>query len=207
MPVCSAASRSRCVSARTIARWYDAARSARRSASSPLAEVAHGVEQRRLDAGEREVEPRHARDREAERLGIALAGQRVDLGAARDTARPSSRAPLSNASPAASSSVVPSRSNEPRSRTASSSVCPPLASRQTKGGSTGAGAEVERRDVTLEVVDRDERDAARPGDRLGRREADEQRTDQARPARDADPRRRRRARRPPRREPRARPGR
>ena len=45
---------------------------------------------------------------------------------------------MSNASPAASSSVVPSRSECPRSRTARSSVCPPLASRQRNGGSSGS---------------------------------------------------------------------
>ena len=48
------------------------------------------------------------------------------------------------------------------------------------------GAEVERGDVPFEMVDRDERDAARPGHGLRRREADEERTDQARTARDAD---------------------
>ena len=42
--------------------------------------------------------------------------------------------------------------------------------------------------MPLQVVDRDERDSARPRDRLGRREPDEQRADQPRPARDADPR-------------------
>ena len=47
-----------------------------------LAEVAHGVEECGLDAGEREVEARHARHRKPERLRIALPGQRVDLGAA-----------------------------------------------------------------------------------------------------------------------------
>ena len=46
-------------------------------------EVAHGVEQRRLEPGEREVEPGHARDREGERLRVALAREPVDLGAAR----------------------------------------------------------------------------------------------------------------------------
>ena len=46
--------------------------------------------------------------------------------------------PLSNASPAASSSVVPRRSNEPCSRTASTWVWPPVASRHANGGSSGS---------------------------------------------------------------------
>ena len=48
------------------------------------------------------------------------------------------------------------------------------------------GRQVERRDVALEVVDRDERQVARPRDRLGGRDADEQRADEARALRDAD---------------------
>ena len=40
--------------------------------------------------------------------------------------------------------------------------------------------EVERRDVPLQVVDGNERQAARPGDRLRGGEADEQRADQPR---------------------------
>ena len=46
--------------------------------------------------------------------------------------------------------------------------------------------EVQRGDVTLQVVDRDERQAARPGERLRRGEADEQRADEAGAARDGD---------------------
>ena len=66
----SAASRSRPTSARTIARWYDAARSALRALDVVLApRSAHGVEQRGLQPGEREVEAGHARDREGERVG------------------------------------------------------------------------------------------------------------------------------------------
>ena len=105
-----------------------------------VAQVADRVEQGRLDTREGEVEARHARDRETERLGIALRGRARRSRRRPGTASPSSRAPLSNASPAASSSVVPSRSNEPRRRTASRSVWPPLARRQTNGGSTAAQA-------------------------------------------------------------------
>ena len=52
---------------------------------------------------------------------------------------PSIRAPLSNASPAASSSVAPSTSNEPWSSTRARNVWPPLATRHTNGGSNGSG--------------------------------------------------------------------
>ena len=45
-------------------------------------------------------------------------------------------------------------------------------------------AEVERGDVPLQMVDRNERQATRPGDRLRSREAHEQGTDQSRPLRD-----------------------
>jgi len=55
-------------------------------------------------------------------------------------------------------------------------------------GLDGSVAEIQRGDVPLQVVDRDERDAARPGDRLGRREPDEQRSDKPRALGDADSR-------------------
>ena len=48
-------------------------------------QVAHRVEQRGLQPGEREVEPRHAGDREVVRLRVALAGEHVDLAPARDS--------------------------------------------------------------------------------------------------------------------------
>ena len=48
------------------------------------------------------------------------------------------------------------------------------------------GLEVERRDVTVQVVDRRERQPARPRERLRRGDADEQRADQPGPARDGD---------------------
>src|SRR5581483_7132687 len=46
-------------------------------------QVADGVEERRLDAGEREIEAVDARDREVVGLGVALAREPVDRGAAR----------------------------------------------------------------------------------------------------------------------------
>ena len=48
------------------------------------------------------------------------------------------------------------------------------------------GLQVQRRDVTVEVVDRCERQPARPGERLRRGDADEQRADEAGPARHGD---------------------
>ena len=74
-------------SAFTIARWYEAARSARRSCELVGLEVADGVEERGLQPGEREVEPRDARDREPERLGVALPREH-----GRSPRRPGSRA-------------------------------------------------------------------------------------------------------------------
>ena len=74
-PVWSAPARSRPTSARTIARWYEAARSARRASSSSSGQLASRVEQRRLEAREREIESRHPRHRERERVGIARHGR------------------------------------------------------------------------------------------------------------------------------------
>jgi hypothetical protein len=48
-----------------------------------FAEVADGVEERGLEPGEREVEPRYARHRERECVWIAIAREAVDLGTAR----------------------------------------------------------------------------------------------------------------------------
>ena len=48
-----------------------------------LAQIAHRVEQRGLDAREREVETGDAGNGEPESLGIALAGKRIDLGPTR----------------------------------------------------------------------------------------------------------------------------
>ena len=67
--------------ARTTARWYDAARSAFRSLGGG-AQVANGVQQRRLDAGEGEVHAGDARDGEAVRGRVAGARQPVERRAA-----------------------------------------------------------------------------------------------------------------------------
>ena len=50
----------------------------------------------------------------------------------------------------------------------------------------GVGPEEERGDVAVQVVDRHQRKPQRPGERLGRGEADQERPDQPRPARDGD---------------------
>ena len=65
---------------------------------------------------------------------------------------------------------------------------PPDASRQRNGGSTRSRRERERRDVPAQVVDGRERQPARPGDRLARGEAHEQRADQPRALRRRDER-------------------
>ena len=48
----------------------------------------------------------------------------------------------------------------------------------------GLGQQVKRGDVAVEVIDRDQRQPVRPGEGLRRREADEQRADEARALRD-----------------------
>ncbi len=70
-------------------------------------QVSRRIEQRGLQAGEREVEAGHARDREVVGGRVAVAGEAVELAAA-GVAEAEQPRPLSNASPAASSSVVPS---------------------------------------------------------------------------------------------------
>ena len=104
-----------------------------------VVQVAHGVEERGLDPREGEVEPGHARDRERERLGVAHAGEGVDRGAARVAEAEQPRALVERLA-----GCVVERRPEPLrttrdSLTASSSVWPPLASRQVKGGSRGSG--------------------------------------------------------------------
>ncbi len=137
-PTCSAAAFVLSTSARTMARWYEAARSARRRSSSSSPSSLHLVEQRSLEAREREVEPRHPRDGEVERLGVALLRKAVDRSTAR-VAEAEEPRPLSNASPAASSRVVPRTSNPAWSCTSRRSVWPPLARRQRNGGCTSSG--------------------------------------------------------------------
>ena len=114
-----------------------AARSARRSATPPSPR-SRAHQRRRLDAGEEKSRPGTGGDREPERLGIALTRQRIDFGAARiGAARAAVRLCRTPLRPRRRASCRAART-KPCSRTDSRSVCPPLASRQTKGGSTGA---------------------------------------------------------------------
>ncbi len=63
---------------------------------------------------------------------------------------------------------------------------PPLASRQVNGGCQVERPQVERGDVAVQMVDGDQRQAMRPGERLRGGDADEQRADQPGPHRDGD---------------------
>ena len=95
---------------------------------------------------------------------------------------------MSKASPAASSRVVPSTRN-PRVVLDVEQQRVAAAGEQAQERRLGGiGLEEERGDVTVQVVDRDERQPPRPGERLRRRETDEERADQAGPAGDRDPR-------------------
>ena len=66
-------------------------------------------------------------------------------------------------------------------------MCPPLASRQRNGGLDGLGLKEQRGDVAVQVVDRSEWQPPRPGERLRRRQSDEERADQPWALRDRDP--------------------
>ena len=93
---------------------------------------------------------------------------------------------MSNASPAASSSVVPSRSDRAVLAHGEQERVTAAGEEAEERRLDGIRPEIERRDVPVEVVDRDQRHAARPRDRLGRREADEQRADESGALRDGD---------------------
>ena len=93
--------------------------------------------------------------------------------------RPSSRAPLSNASPAASSSVVPGDVVAAVVAHAGQQRVAARGDQAQEGRLHRRGGEEVRRDVALQVVDRDQREPARGGQPLRRRHADEQRADQA----------------------------
>jgi len=110
-------------------------------------------------------------------------------------ARPRSVATLSNASPAASSRVSPSRRYRPQAGTSSSNVWPPETSSATNGGAEIAILDRRRETGALPYGAR--RSGARiagKGERLGVDDADEQRAGQAGARRLRRPRRWRRAR-------------
>ena len=118
--------------------------------------------------------PSHTRDREPERLRIAVLREPVDRGAARVAEPEEPRALVERLA-----RRVVERRPEPLRPAA---LAHGEQERVTAAGEQaeerrldGIRPEVERRDVPLEVVDRDERCAVRPRDRLRGREADEQR--------------------------------
>ena len=150
-----------------------------------LGEVAHRVEQRRLEPREGQIVARNARDGERERLGVALARETVDLRPARV------------AEPEQPGALVERLAGGVVERRAEHVVSRPVTHRQDQrvaaareqareGRLERVGCEIERGDVAPEMVDRDERDAARPCEGLCGREPDEQRADEARALRDAD---------------------
>ncbi|MFN8112164.1 MAG: hypothetical protein U0R51_03080 [Solirubrobacterales bacterium] len=145
---------------------------------SPLAEVADRVDERRS------LSPLKPKSMLSCAIAIGIANAWVavlgfsPIAGPPGNPRPSSRAALSRASPAVSSSVWPAIANLPSSRTSASSVRPPLAIRARKGGSIGSALEVGGGDVALEVVDGDQRLAGGGRERLRGVDADQQGADQ-----------------------------
>ena len=127
-------------SARTIARWYEAARSALPALGLVRPEVANRVQQRGLQPREGEVEPGHARDGKVEGGGITVGGEPIDHHAARIAEAEQLGALVECFARGIVARRAELAPTSPRSRTASRSVCPPLARRQVKGGSTGSGS-------------------------------------------------------------------
>ena len=109
-PVASSAASARSTSCRTIAAWI-ARREVGARLGEPVAELAHAAQERGLEPREREIvaglPAQHQRERKAP--GIAVRARRARARRPRPRSGPSSRAPLSNASPAASSRVPPRR--------------------------------------------------------------------------------------------------
>ena len=176
------------VSCPTTAAWKQAARSARRSCDPLRAEVAAAVDERRLQAAEAEVEAGVAghRDRHLEGLRVALRGQPLERRAARVAEAEQPRRPCRR--PRRRRRRGSGRApRSPRGRgPPASSVWPPLATRQRKGGSSGSGS----RKLAATWPCRwstgiSGRRRAR-GDRLGGADPDQQRADQARPGGDRD---------------------
>src|SRR5262249_9665947 len=126
-----------------------------------LREVAHRVEERRLQAREREVEPGHARDREPERGRVSLTRKAVEAGAA-GVAETEQRGILVERF---RGGIVDRRAQARRA-----AALPDVEEQRVyaRGEETekrrldGLRLEVERGDVPVEVVDRDERKAPRP---------------------------------------------
>ena len=129
--------------------------------------------------------PGHARDGERERLGVALAREPVDLGAA-GVAEPEQ--PRALVERLADGVVDRAAGHGERAARADVEQQRVAAAREQaeERRLERVGLEVERRDVPVQVVDRRERKPPRPRERLRRGDADEQRADEARAARDAD---------------------
>src|SRR5438046_1744572 len=126
-----------------------------------LGEVADGVEQGRLQAREREIEPGHARDREIERGGVPLAGEPVDRRAARVAEAEEPRALVESLA----GGVVESRAEYPEAarlgdvdQQGMAAACEQAEERRLDP----LGLQVERCDVAMQVIDRDQRQAVRP---------------------------------------------
>ena len=141
------------------------------------AEIAHGIEQRGLQPGEREVETGHARNREVERGRVPVLREPVD----RRTARIAEPEESSSLVERLARCVVESRA-EPLGAAAlvhgEEQRVPPAREQARERRLDGRGLEVERRDVPLEVIHRDERQPSGPREGLGGRDADEERADQ-----------------------------
>ena len=170
-------------------RAHDRALVRRREVGAPRApRRRRGREPRRergLHAGEGEVEPGDARDRKRERLGVALAREAVDRRAAGIAEPEQSRALVERLA----GRVVERRAEDVPLRMVvhvQQQRVPAAREQAEERRLERLGLEEERRDVAVQVVDRDERQPARPGERLRGLHADEQRADQAGPARDRD---------------------
>ena len=163
------------------------------------AEVPAEVDERRLQAAEAEVEAGVAghRDRQLEGLGVAVRGQPFERRAAR----------VAEAEQAGD--LVEGLAGGVVERVPEDLVAGVVADRgQHRVAAAGDQAEEGRLerlgleevggDVPLQVVDRDQRQAARRGDRLRGADPDQQRADQARARPSPRPPRRPRARRRPR---------
>src|SRR5207247_1354409 len=138
----------------------------------PRVEVANGVQKSRLDAGEREVEPGNACNGKGERLRVALAREAVDRRAARIAEAEQARALVERLT----RGVVDRRAEDARWASMLLHVeqqgVTPAREQAEKRRFERIGLEVERPNVPVEVVDRCERQPARPGDRLRGRDPD-----------------------------------
>ena len=152
-----------------------------------VAELAHAPQERRLQAREREIvavlPAQHRREREAR--GIAVARDELERGASGVAQPEQARALVERLA-----RRVVARAAEPHRRRVVGHVeherVPARGQQARERRLQRERREPQRRDVAEQVVDRHERQAAPVGQRLGRREPDEQRADQARALRHRD---------------------